>query len=705
MIKAFVFLFIIIFSITSGFTQDSFSKKKVVQNEKQPVKLMKGINNFSKTPENIHTPQELDIISEMNQIKQPESNIIGGERILELQKRLEATNSSTITKQETNPMGRLIPGSIYNSGGTDNLNVSDIINNYNSPVGIAVQVEQRGATAGKIWIALALVNGDTGMLARPDTLAIYYSVNNGASYNLHAVVPFSGHNKFISNDIDMEIIENTTGTKYLHVVFGYVTNGHYGQRLIGYTIISAPTPTYSGSTLIFPGYNLTSQYTQARITSDNARYPGNPYITIAVTQDSISGGLSYFLSKTCRVLSPFTISPSITYFPRSIYAPVAGFSNYDVVTDVANYHNGNDSLIFILSNYPGFNDRIYFYKAFSNSTVYPTANGSVSPSGNNLEYARIAANGGTNQIKLMITYSDNNNGDFDQWILTTEDASNWSSTALDNTSYNNSKFGDVIGRRNADGSFEVAFKNAFGYMENVGTYSFTDFAVTSLLHSVNTNYGNSYASPKPAFRYIPGDSCMTVWSDFYTTHSTGGCVTSNLYVKVGLEGFLNEVTSEHSQYVHINVLLANPLPPYNILDTGLTYLEYQRLENVVAFPRALTGNFYLVVKNFNSLETWSAAPVYVSPSNPEFYDFTDSDSKAYGNNMVFKGSVWCIYSGDVDQDGSIDGTDTQIIDNDAYNFVTGMSYVSDLNGDYFVDGTDMLICDNNVTNFVSTVRP
>jgi len=32
---------------------------------------------------------------------------------------------------------------------------------------------------------------------------------------------------------------------------------------------------------------------------------------------------------------------------------------------------------------------------------------------------------------------------------------------------------------------------------------------------------------------------------------------------------------------------------------------------------------------------------------------------------------FAIYNGDVNQDGTIDGTDTQIIDNDAYNFESG----------------------------------
>ncbi|HAY33588.1 MAG TPA: hypothetical protein DCY06_05585, partial [Bacteroidetes bacterium] len=69
----------------------------------------------------------------------------------------------------------------------------------------------------------------------PDTLAIFNSTNHGETFNLYAMIAFSGNNKFTSDDMDMEIIENTAGEKYIHVVFGYITNGGYGQRLIGYT--------------------------------------------------------------------------------------------------------------------------------------------------------------------------------------------------------------------------------------------------------------------------------------------------------------------------------------------------------------------------------------------------------------------------------------------------------------------------------------
>jgi len=66
--------------------------------------------------------------------------------------------------------------------------------------------------------------------------------------------------------------------------------------------------------------------------------------------------------------------------------------------------------------------------------------------------------------------------------------------------------------------------------------------------------------------------------------------------------------------------------------------------------------------------------------------------------------VFAFYSGDVNQDGTIDATDISMIDNDAANFVSGY-VVTDLTGDDFVDGTDFVIADNNAAIFVSVIRP
>ena len=86
------------------------------------------------------------------------------------------------------------------------------------------------------------------------------------------------------------------------------------------------------------------------------------------------------------------------------------------------------------------------------------------------------------------------------------------------------------------------------------------------------------------------------------------------------------------------------------------------------------------------------------------YDFTTSANKAYGDNMKLKGTKWCIYSGDVNQDGVVDSVDLINIGFGAYNFTAGY-LISDINGDNIVDLNDLIICDNNAYNLVTKITP
>ncbi len=73
--------------------------------------------------------------------------------------------------------------------------------------------------------------------------------------------------------------------------------------------------------------------------------------------------------------------------------------------------------------------------------------------------------------------------------------------------------------------------------------------------------------------------------------------------------------------------------------------------------------------------------------------------------MILKGSRYCVYGGDVNQDGSVKLSDLIPINNDATNFVTGNNLVTDLTGDENVDLTDIIICQNNLTSFINVIRP
>jgi photosystem II stability/assembly factor-like uncharacterized protein len=176
-------------------------------------------------------------------------------------------------------------------------------------------------------------------------------------------------------------------------------------------------------------------------------------------------------------------------------------------------------------------------------------------------------------------------------------------------------------------------------------------------------------------------------------------------VRVGIEGMYNILTGKLNSKDTLKIYLRSSIAPYSVADSTLAVLDSTNMYADCAFENAPSGQYYIVVKHRNSIETWSKSggEQFIKNSIME-YDFTDASSKAFGENLTRVGSVWCLFSGDVNQDGTVDASDLSSVDNDAANFISG--YVTtDLTGDGFVDGTDFAIVDNNAASFVSVVRP
>jgi len=153
----------------------------------------------------------------------------------------------------------------------------------------------------------------------------------------------------------------------------------------------------------------------------------------------------------------------------------------------------------------------------------------------------------------------------------------------------------------------------------------------------------------------------------------------------------------------ITVELRNTTSPFNLIESrrGLGGIS---IPHTISFNNAVNGTpYYLVVKHRNSIETWSAAPVTFT-SGVASYDFTTDQNQTFGNNSILIGSEWSIYTGDVNQDGIVDGSDLSLIDNDAFNSVTG-HVPTDLNCDEIVDGADLSFADNNAYNSILTRNP
>lgn len=188
-----------------------------------------------------------------------------------------------------------------------------------------------------------------------------------------------------------------------------------------------------------------------------------------------------------------------------------------------------------------------------------------------------------------------------------------------------------------------------------------------------------------------------------TTHPYRGADESNAFAVATLNLTVNLEAYSPVQDT-LRVTLREASAPYAVVDTGKGYLSPTGTLTL-QFAKAVNGvSYYIVAKHRNSVETWSKSGGEVFTAGVLNYNFTTSASQAFGNNMVLVSGKYSFYTGEVNNDGFVDAADVSLIDNDAFNFVTG--YVNtDLNGDSSVDGTDLAYADNNAFNFVGVVRP
>ncbi len=168
------------------------------------------------------------------------------------------------------------------------------------------------------------------------------------------------------------------------------------------------------------------------------------------------------------------------------------------------------------------------------------------------------------------------------------------------------------------------------------------------------------------------------------------------------QGYAGFPLSSINDVDKITVELHNSIAPYSLVATTTTRLKRNGAATC-SFPPVI-GNYYIVVKHRNGLQTWSQNPVSFALPNV-YYNFSTAAYKAYGNNMVeVEPGVWALYSGDILIDENIDLWDFSLLDADIASFIFG--YVStDLDGDGSVDLLDRAMLENNVLNFIYTQYP
>ena len=200
---------------------------------------------------------------------------------------------------------------------------------------------------------------------------------------------------------------------------------------------------------------------------------------------------------------------------------------------------------------------------------------------------------------------------------------------------------------------------------------------------------------------------------FYIKGYVGPIIAKTINLGLNLEGlynpsidYMNKAQGRNFPSTvadEVTIGLALSTFPYLIEFEMDSVLLEQNGSCLLEIPGNIIGEYYIVIRHRNSIETWSANPVSFEETDIT-YDFTTEANKAYGDNMKLIGSKYCLFGGDVNQDGSIDTGDMSPVDNDASDYAEGY-LPTDANGDGTVDIADMIIIDNNTSSFVGAYFP
>lgn len=167
-----------------------------------------------------------------------------------------------------------------------------------------------------------------------------------------------------------------------------------------------------------------------------------------------------------------------------------------------------------------------------------------------------------------------------------------------------------------------------------------------------------------------------------------------------IEGFYNGSTMKPDT---VTVELRSSTSPFSLVDQAKIFLNSSG-QGSARFYNAENGvPYYIVLKHRSAIETWSALPQTFF-SNNLTYDFTSGQDKAFGNNLKLIGTKWCIYGGDVNQDGFVETADVNLVFAD--NVIGATGYIStDLNGDMLTEVEDLNVVFINSVFGVQRIRP
>ena len=237
-------------------------------------------------------------------------------------------------------------------------------------------------------------------------------------------------------------------------------------------------------------------------------------------------------------------------------------------------------------------------------------------------------------------------------------------------------------------------------------------AVSSIPSFTATSVGTSIITITPM-----ANGCVGASSTYTLTVTNCGNVT--VHLKLFLHGYYDNnglmqkvlynqsVVSDPASVLadSVTVELHEATYPYSMMRTTSALLHTNGTLTC-SFPDDVLGTpYYISIHHRNTIETWSAAPMTITPDMT--YDFSAAASKAYANNQVDvsgNGTIWAMFTADLNQDQNVDLLDMLILEDDIALYMYGYA-ATDLNGDGNTDLLDVIYLDYGIANYVFSYHP
>lgn len=539
------FLFLLLMSLATINTNTIYSQELSPYNSALQIYHGNNSNDFSDVTGLQNTREksltEINLINEIKYLKRSD-NAANRQQLFELERRLAMERGEKFAPANTYN-GIIEPAPENSHPQIDIIGNTRILNNPSVTLkAMAVAIEERGTTAGKIWVCYVYSANNSS----PDSLRWVYSTNGGLSWTGFANGTLGGTDKISYEDLDMEIIENTTGDKFIWTVYGYRPTAGSGAYLTGGIVLR--TPTFAGAffNLSWPGNDIAKRYYNVRITSDNANYTSNAYLYLVCSYDSLNAGsIRVNTQRFARITNPYAVTtPVVSYMSGNFWWQNASApANYQrtLYSDIAYIRNGtSDSVIVSFNGVPD-STRIFFAKSDISGTSptqghYQAGNAPTDPK----THARLSSNGNTNGSVICVfrQYTSSN------WNIKYFRTSNYGNFAilagesvLWGSSTNPNYQPDVMGRRNSNTHF-FSFETSGTTVDDIHYVTVTSAGATNHLSKMNAIDATSeMVGPKAAYRFVDNDSCFAIYPE-------NGPI--NIWVAAGCTGTLVSATGNNT---------------------------------------------------------------------------------------------------------------------------------------------------------------